>query len=89
MNSTPLFVESLTHYIRRKTNTVKIGDLYLGSDFPIRIQSMTTTDTMDTQGSVEQIIRMVDAGCKKEAYTYLLLPIFTLRQMRQKWPHVW
>lgn len=64
MNSTPLFVESLTHYIRRKTNTVKIGDLYLGSDFPIRIQSMTTTDTMNTQGSVEQIIRMVDAGCE-------------------------
>lgn len=51
-------------YQRRKTSTVKIGDLYIGSDFPIVPQSMTTTDTMDTQKSVEQIIRMVDAGCQ-------------------------
>lgn len=51
-------------YQRRKTSTVKIGDLYIGSDFPIITQSMTTTDTMDTQKSVEQIIRMVDAGCQ-------------------------
>ncbi len=51
-------------YLRRKTSTVKIGDLYIGSDFPIIPQSMTTTDTMDTQKSVAQIIRMVDAGCQ-------------------------
>lgn len=51
-------------YQRRKTSTVKIGDLYIGSDFPIIPQSMTTTDTMDTQKSVAQIIRMVDAGCQ-------------------------
>jgi (E)-4-hydroxy-3-methylbut-2-enyl-diphosphate synthase len=51
-------------YQRRKTSTVQIGDLYIGSDFPIIPQSMTTTDTMDTQKSVEQIIRMVDAGCQ-------------------------
>ncbi|MES2381425.1 MAG: (E)-4-hydroxy-3-methylbut-2-enyl-diphosphate synthase [Bacteroidota bacterium] len=51
-------------YQRRKTSTVKIGDLYIGSDFPIVPQSMTTTDTMDTQKSVEQIIRMVDTGCQ-------------------------
>lgn len=36
----------------------------MGSEHPVRIQSMTTTDTMDTKGSVEQIIRMVDAGCE-------------------------
>ncbi|MDP1727824.1 MAG: (E)-4-hydroxy-3-methylbut-2-enyl-diphosphate synthase [Bacteroidota bacterium] len=59
-----LFVESLTQYKRRKTVPVKIGDLMMGGDFPIHIQSMTTTDTMDTQKSVEQIIRMVDAGCE-------------------------
>ncbi|MCA0426710.1 MAG: (E)-4-hydroxy-3-methylbut-2-enyl-diphosphate synthase [Bacteroidetes bacterium] len=51
-------------YSRRKTTTVNIGDLSMGSDFPIRIQSMTTTDTMDTAGSVAQIKRMVDAGCE-------------------------
>lgn len=55
---------SLTRYQRRKTNTVKIGDLYLGGDHPIRIQSMTTTDTMDTKATVEQSIRMIEAGCE-------------------------
>ncbi len=36
----------------------------MGGENPIRIQSMTTVDTMDTKGSVEQVIRMVDAGCE-------------------------
>ncbi len=58
------YCESLSRYKRRKTVTVKIGDLLMGSDYPIRPQSMTTTDTMDTAGSVAQIIRMVEAGCE-------------------------
>ena len=58
------YINSFTQYNRRKTSTVKIGDLYMGSDYPIRIQSMTTTDTMDTEKSVAQIMRMVDAGCE-------------------------
>lgn len=58
------FTENLSTYKRRKTSQVKVGDLYIGSDYPIRVQSMTTTDTMDTKASVEQIIRMVDAGCE-------------------------
>lgn len=58
------YCESLTTYTRRKTRTVKVGDLSLGHLFPIRIQSMTTTDTLDTRLSVEQIQRMVDAGCE-------------------------
>jgi (E)-4-hydroxy-3-methylbut-2-enyl-diphosphate synthase len=58
------FCGSLHQYTRRKTSTVKIGDLYMGSDFPIRVQSMTTTDTMDTAASVAQIERMVQAGCE-------------------------
>jgi (E)-4-hydroxy-3-methylbut-2-enyl-diphosphate synthase len=58
------FYPKLDHYQRRKTTTAKIGDLYMGSDYPIRVQSMTTTDTMDTDGSVSQIIRMVEAGCE-------------------------
>lgn len=58
------YSESLTEYTRRKTTQVNIGDIWLGSDYPIRIQSMTTVDTMDTMGSVEQTIRMVDAGCE-------------------------
>jgi (E)-4-hydroxy-3-methylbut-2-enyl-diphosphate synthase len=58
------YATSLYAYERRRTIPVQIGDLYLGSDFPIRIQSMTTVDTMDTQGSIEQSIRMIDAGCE-------------------------
>jgi (E)-4-hydroxy-3-methylbut-2-enyl-diphosphate synthase len=55
---------SLTQYHRRKTSTVKVGDLYMGSDYPIRIQSMTTTDTMNTMATVEQSIRMIESGCE-------------------------
>lgn len=54
----------MVEYKRRETIDVKIGDLLMGSNYPIRIQSMTTTDTMDTAGSVAQIKRMVDAGCE-------------------------
>jgi (E)-4-hydroxy-3-methylbut-2-enyl-diphosphate synthase len=58
------YCNSLFQYSRRKTREVKIGDLGVGGNNPIRIQSMTTVDTMDTRGSVEQTIRMVDAGCE-------------------------
>lgn len=53
-------------YNRQRLNTleVKIGNLQLGGSNPIRVQSMTTTDTMDTDKSVEQSIRMIDAGCE-------------------------
>jgi (E)-4-hydroxy-3-methylbut-2-enyl-diphosphate synthase len=49
---------------RFPTLEVKIGKLEIGGNNPIRLQSMTTTDTMDTQKSVEQSIRMIDAGCE-------------------------
>jgi (E)-4-hydroxy-3-methylbut-2-enyl-diphosphate synthase len=58
------YCNSLTEYSRRKTRTVHIGDVPMGSDHPIRIQSMTTTDTMDTLKTVEQSIRMIEAGCE-------------------------
>lgn len=51
-------------YQRIPTQEVKIGDLLMGGQHPIRIQSMTTTDTLDTQGTVEQSIRMIEAGCE-------------------------
>ncbi|MHA8049797.1 (E)-4-hydroxy-3-methylbut-2-enyl-diphosphate synthase [Aquirufa sp. ROCK-SH2] len=59
-----IYSPSLISYHRRMTIPVQIGSLMMGSDFPIRIQSMTTVDTMDTQGSIEQSIRMIDAGCE-------------------------
>lgn len=58
------YCTSLVSYHRRETIEVKIGDVPLGGRNPIRVQSMTTVDTMDTLGSVEQTIRMVDAGCE-------------------------
>lgn len=58
------YCDSLTEYSRRKTNQVQVGDLWIGSDYPIRVQSMTTIDTMDTVGSVEQTIRMIESGCE-------------------------
>lgn len=56
------YCNSLTKYSRYKTRVVKVGDLGIGGDNPIRVQSMTTTDTMDTLATVEQSIRMIEAG---------------------------
>lgn len=58
------YCNSLVEYNRRKTIEVKIGDVPLGGNNPIRVQSMTTVDTMDTIGSVEQAIRMIESGCE-------------------------
>ena len=58
------YCNSLTKYSRYKTREVFVGDIPLGGDNPIRIQSMTTTNTMDTLATVEQTIRMVNSGCK-------------------------
>ncbi|MEJ5351437.1 MAG: (E)-4-hydroxy-3-methylbut-2-enyl-diphosphate synthase [Melioribacteraceae bacterium] len=57
------YCNSLTSYSRYKTREVFIGDVPLGGNNPIRIQSMTTTNTMDTIATVEQSIRMIEAGC--------------------------
>lgn len=58
------FCNDLFNRERFETREVKIGITAIGGKNPIRIQSMTTTDTMDTKGSVEQSIRMIDAGCE-------------------------
>ncbi len=61
---TNLYCNSLTQYSRLKTRVVNIGEVPLGGDYPIRVQSMTTTDTMNTIATVEQSIRMIEAGCE-------------------------
>src|ERR1700754_2965049 len=58
------YCNSLTEYSRFVTREVAIGDVPMGGNNPIRIQSMTTTDTMNTIGTVEQSIRMIEAGCE-------------------------
>ena len=59
-----LYSESLTSYQRLKTREVKVGHLLLGNNHPIRIQTMTTTDTMNTMATVEQSIRCIKAGAE-------------------------
>lgn len=58
------FCEDLFNRKRFPTREVRVGMTAIGGNNPIRIQSMTTTDTMDTEVSVEQSIRMIDAGCE-------------------------
>lgn len=64
MSDSHKYCPSLTQYERRKTIEVNIGGVPLGAKNPIRVQSMTTVDTMDTEGSIEQSIRMVESGCE-------------------------
>src|ERR1700748_652229 len=57
-----LYCESITEYKRLPTREVRVGGLLLGNFHPIRVQTMTTTDTMDTGATVEQSIRCIEAG---------------------------
>ena len=59
-----LYCHSITDYKRLKTREVKVGNLFLGNGHPIRVQTMTTTDTMDTLATVEQTIRCIEAGAE-------------------------
>jgi len=77
-----LYCESLSNYKRLKTREVKVGNLVIGGNNPIRIQTMTTTDTMDTVATVAQTIRCIEAGAelvritapsKKEAENLLII----------------
>ena len=52
------------NYHRRKTRVVHIGDVEVGGNHPIRVQSMTISDTMDTQATVEEALRLVGVGCE-------------------------
>ena len=58
------YCESLTEYKRLKTREVNVGGLLIGNFNPIRVQTMTTTDTMDTIATVEQTIRCIEAGAE-------------------------
>lgn len=71
------YINNWTNYQRRKTNSVKIGSKSLGSNFPIRIQTMINTSTLDTAATVDQCEKCIKAGAEyirittqtaKEAY---------------------
>lgn len=60
----PLYCNNLYRRSRLGTLSVKIGKVTIGSSHPIAVQSMTTVDTMNTQGSVDESIRMIKNGCE-------------------------
>ena len=66
---TSKYCESLSSYSRRETRPVKVGNVVIGGGGEIVVQSMCTTDTMDTEGSVCQAIRIADAGGEMVRYT--------------------
>ena len=59
-----IYCPSLTTFQRLNTRCVNVGDVGIGGKNPIRIQSMTTTNTMDTKNTISQSIRMIEAGCE-------------------------
>ena len=64
MITLPAYCPDAFAYHRRKTREVKVGDVGIGGDNPIRIQSMTISDTMDTAATVAETIELVEAGCE-------------------------
>jgi (E)-4-hydroxy-3-methylbut-2-enyl-diphosphate synthase len=58
------YCKDLFSYSRRKTREVMVGDVGVGGDNPIRVQSMTIADTMDTEATVAEVIQLVEAGCE-------------------------
>ena len=60
----PSYCFDLFNRKRLTTIEVRIGNLVIGGNSPLCLQSMTTTNTMDTEKSVAQSIRMIDAGCE-------------------------
>lgn len=62
--NTKTYCNSLTEYSRWRTREVKVGNVIIGGEQPIVVQSMTTTDTRDTRATVDQSIRMIEAGCQ-------------------------
>lgn len=58
------YCENLFEYHRRKTQEVMVGDVGIGGGHPIRVQSMTIADTMDTKTTVQEVLQLVEAGCE-------------------------
>ena len=73
------------NYTRRKTSTTHVGALCIGSDYPIRIQTMANTSTNDIDGSVAQALRCREAGAELLRFTTQgLREVESLRQIREQ-----
>src|SRR5918999_650026 len=64
MITLPPYCHDRFTYRRRRTRVVHVGDVGIGGPNPIRIQSMTISDTMDTDATVAETIQLVEAGCE-------------------------
>ena len=64
LNAVIGYCESPFFYRRRQTHEVKVGDVGVGGNNPIRVQSMTIADTMDTTATAKEAIELFDAGCE-------------------------
>ena len=64
MKNKKIYCNSLTKYSRFKTREVMVGNIGVGGENPIRVQSMTTADTMNTEKSVAETISLVNVGCE-------------------------
>ncbi len=62
-------MEIKLQYKRRKTSNVQVGNIVIGSDFPIRVQTMANTSTNDIDGSVDQARRCIEAGAELLRFT--------------------
>lgn len=62
-------MEIKLQYKRRKTSNVQVGNIFIGSDFPIRVQTMANTSTNDIDGSVDQARRCIEAGAELLRFT--------------------
>ena len=71
VSSTAQYCTNLAHPARRRARVIDIGGVPLGGSHPIRLQSMTTTDTMDVDATVAQVLRLVEAGSE---YVRLTVP---------------
>ncbi len=69
MNKTNIYANSLSNYQRWETREVHIGNLKLGGNNPIRLQSMSSVDPMDTEKNVAQAIRIIEAGGELVRFT--------------------
>src|SRR5436305_2442361 len=58
------YCENPLQYRRRRTREVRVGKVGVGGDNPIRVQSMITCDTMDTEASIQQTIELANVGCE-------------------------
>ena len=68
--------------LRKKTKKIKVGNLFVGGDSPITVQSMTNTLTTDTKATINQINELIDVGAEivrdinESTYNTLLINTF-------------